>query len=55
VGVARVGRVMMAGLPQPSASLTTRSNGRPAVRLDKAEAARGVEGQCGIGSAWRGL
>jgi hypothetical protein len=31
------------------------SNGRPAMGLGKAEAARRVEGRCGIGSAWRGL
>jgi hypothetical protein len=38
VGVVGVGRVMVVGLPQPSASSTTSSNGRSATRLGKVEA-----------------
>jgi hypothetical protein len=55
VGAAGVGHVMVVGLPHPLASSTMCSNGRSVMRLGKVEAARRVEGRCGVGSAWRGL
>jgi hypothetical protein len=43
-GAAGVGHVTVVGLPQPSSSSMTSSNGQPVTRLGKAEVAGRVEG-----------
>jgi hypothetical protein len=53
--VIKVGHTTTVGLPQPSASSTTSSNGWPMMRLGYAGAVRHVEGRRGVGSAQRGL
>jgi hypothetical protein len=50
VGATEVGRMTLVGLLQPSVMSRMSSNGRPAMRLGYAGAARHVEGQRSVGS-----